>query len=128
MRGYSFVETEFLMPRDNSASGRFVRARCTHIVESLSPQPPLGTKKTQIPNTSGMHQRCEMRPLRRTFIGQGKGAKGGVGGITQKEQQKVLSDFRLGKFNTLVATCIGEEGLDICQVRAHLMTAPEPHR
>lgn len=25
----------------------------------------------------------------------------------------MLSDFREGKFNTLVATCIGEEGLDI---------------
>ena len=26
-------------------------------------------------------------------------------------------DFREGKFNTLVATCIGEEGLDLPQVR-----------
>lgn len=30
---------------------------------------------------------------------------------------QVLADFRAGKFNTLVATCIGEEGLDIPQVR-----------
>jgi ERCC4-related helicase len=29
---------------------------------------------------------------------------------------QVLADFRAGKFNTLVATCIGEEGLDIPQV------------
>ncbi len=28
----------------------------------------------------------------------------------------MLADFREGKFNTLVATCIGEEGLDIPQV------------
>lgn len=50
------------------------------------------------------------------FIGQSKGGKGSGAGITQKEQQKALADFRAGEFNTLVATCIGEEGLDICQV------------
>lgn len=50
-------------------------------------------------------------------MGQSKGRKNGDSGITQKEQQKVLADFRKGAFNTLVATCIGEEGLDICQVK-----------
>ena len=50
-------------------------------------------------------------------MGQSKGGKNGGTGMIQKEQQKVLADFRRGDFNTLVATCIGEEGLDICQVR-----------
>lgn len=50
-------------------------------------------------------------------MGQSKGGKNGGAGMIQKEQQKVLSDFREGVFNTLVATCIGEEGLDICQVK-----------
>ena len=27
-----------------------------------------------------------------------------------------MKDFKKGKFNTLVATCIGEEGLDIGEV------------
>ena len=36
--------------------------------------------------------------------------------MKQAEQKKVLADFRAGAFNTLVATCIGEEGLDIPQV------------
>ena len=36
--------------------------------------------------------------------------------MKQAEQKKVLTDFRSGAFNTLVATCIGEEGLDIPQV------------
>ena len=36
-------------------------------------------------------------------------------GMKQAEQKKVLTDFRAGAFNTLVATCIGEEGLDIPQ-------------
>lgn len=52
-------------------------------------------------------------------MGQSKGGKNGGSGMIQKEQQKVLADFRSGEFNTLVATCIGEEGLDICQVKSH---------
>ena len=60
----------------------------------------------------------------RAFIGQGAGGSGkgaksdGAGlikGMTQKEQKEVLDQFRGGHFNTLVATCIGEEGLDIIQ-------------
>ncbi len=39
--------------------------------------------------------------------------------MKQAEQKKVLTDFRSGAFNTLVATCIGEEGLDIPQVQLH---------
>ncbi|KAK7202426.1 P-loop containing nucleoside triphosphate hydrolase protein, partial [Myxozyma melibiosi] len=37
-------------------------------------------------------------------------------GMSQKEQQKVLDDFKAGIYNTLIATSIGEEGLDIGQV------------
>ncbi|KAK9842497.1 hypothetical protein WJX81_002950 [Elliptochloris bilobata] len=51
----------------------------------------------------------------KVFIGQ-SGGKAKGGGMPQKEQKAVLADFRAGKFNTLVATCIGEEGLDIPQV------------
>ena len=36
--------------------------------------------------------------------------------MNQKQQQKVLAQFREGKFNTLVCTSIGEEGLDIGEV------------
>ncbi len=50
------------------------------------------------------------------FIGQGAGSKRGAGGMKQLEQKKVLADFRAGLYNTMVATCIGEEGLDIPQV------------
>ncbi|KAF9332432.1 3'-5' DNA helicase [Linnemannia elongata] len=50
----------------------------------------------------------------RQFIGQAtaKGKKG----ISQKEQQKVVADFQKGEYNVLVATSIGEEGLDIGDV------------
>ena len=41
----------------------------------------------------------------------------GCGGMKQAEQKAVLQEFREGGFNCLVATCIGEEGLDIPEVR-----------
>ena len=55
------------------------------------------------------------------FIGQAVGkidVKTGVKskGQTQKEQNLVLQSFREGRVNTLVCTCIGEEGLDVGEV------------
>jgi ERCC4-related helicase len=54
-----------------------------------------------------------IRASSRAFIGQGGSGKKGESGMKQKEQKAVLQNFRDGVFNTLVATCIGEEGLDI---------------
>jgi ATP-dependent DNA helicase MPH1 len=45
------------------------------------------------------------------FVGQ-QASKGGEG-MNQKKQNETIQDFKNGKFNTLVATSIGEEGLDI---------------
>ncbi|XP_008398144.1 Fanconi anemia group M protein isoform X1 [Poecilia reticulata] len=50
-----------------------------------------------------------------TFMGQASAGKG-VKGFTQKEQLEVVHSFRQGGFNTLVSTCVGEEGLDIGEV------------
>ncbi|XP_065604646.1 Fanconi anemia group M protein [Cyrtonyx montezumae] len=49
-----------------------------------------------------------------TFVGHstGKSSKG----FTQKEQLEVVKRFREGGYNTLVSTCVGEEGLDIGEV------------
>lgn len=47
------------------------------------------------------------------FIGQAK--KGDIK-MSQKDQQKILSEFREGKYNVLVSTSVGEEGLDIPKV------------
>jgi len=45
------------------------------------------------------------------FIGQSR--RSGSGGLTPKQQIARLSDFRSGDANVLVATSVGEEGLDI---------------
>ena len=36
--------------------------------------------------------------------------------MDQKTQIRVIRDFKAGKYNTLIATCVGEEGLDIGEV------------
>lgn len=53
----------------------------------------------------------EIKPV--MFVGQSK--KGDVK-MSQKQQKQILEDFREGKFNSLVSTSVGEEGLDIPKV------------
>ncbi len=47
-------------------------------------------------------------------------------GVTAKDQQKTLADFREGQFDILVATSIGEEGLDIPSVDNVIFYEPVP--
>jgi ERCC4-related helicase len=53
------------------------------------------------------------------FVGQREG-------MTQKEQSQRLSDFREGKYNVLVCTSIGEEGLDIPEMDLAVFYEPVP--
>ena len=46
--------------------------------------------------------------------------------MSQKEQKQMLDDFRAGLFNVLVATSIGEEGLDIPRVDLVIFFEPIP--
>ncbi|ALC41120.1 CG7922 [Drosophila busckii] len=57
------------------------------------------------------------RPLVRSrcFVGQSANG-GGICALTQKEQIQIMNDFRSGVLNLLVATSIGEEGLDVGEV------------
>ena len=47
------------------------------------------------------------------FVGQSSSSYGK--GLTQKEQKSIMNDFKTGKFNVLVSTSVGEEGLDVAQ-------------
>ncbi|KAH8998735.1 P-loop containing nucleoside triphosphate hydrolase protein [Lactarius hatsudake] len=49
------------------------------------------------------------------FIGQGIDKKGNKG-LAQREQLDIINQFKSGVFNILVATSVGEEGLDIGEV------------
>ncbi|MBR9692963.1 DEAD/DEAH box helicase [Candidatus Woesearchaeota archaeon] len=57
------------------------------------------------------------------FVGQ---MKKGDTGMTQKEQQKILEEFRNGEFNCLIATSVAEEGLDIPKVDVVIFYEPIP--
>ncbi|XP_030031402.1 Fanconi anemia group M protein isoform X2 [Manduca sexta] len=57
----------------------------------------------------------QCRPLitPQTFVGQGASGKDGKTQVSQKQQLRVMRAFRAGACNTLVATCVAEEGLDV---------------
>ena len=48
-------------------------------------------------------------------LGQG-GTQGTLRALTQKQQMQIMNDFRTGKSNILIATSIGEEGIDVGEV------------
>ncbi|MDO8661015.1 MAG: helicase-related protein, partial [Candidatus Woesearchaeota archaeon] len=57
------------------------------------------------------------------FVGQ---AKKGLTGLTQKKQAEMLLQFRDGFYNILIATSVGEEGLDIPKVDTVIFYEPVP--
>jgi len=59
----------------------------------------------------------------KVFVGQ---TKKGETGLSQKEQKNIIEEFSEGKINILVATSIGEEGLDIPEVNAVIFYEPVP--
>jgi Fanconi anemia group M protein len=59
----------------------------------------------------------------KVFVGQ---AKKRDTGLSQKQQQKIIEEFRSGELNILCATCIAEEGLDIPEVSAVIFYEPIP--
>jgi Fanconi anemia group M protein len=73
--------------------------------------------------------RSTIKKLVELFGANGISARAFVGkkeGITQGQQQQTINDFRDGKFSVLVATSIGEEGLDIPAVDAVILYEPVP--
>jgi len=63
-----------------------------------------------------------IRPVR--FVGQS--TRGEDVGLSQKEQVAILERFKRGEVNVIVATSIGEEGLDIPQVDLVVFYEPVP--
>jgi len=59
------------------------------------------------------------------FIGQATKSKASQG-LSQKDQKRIIQEFREGKINILAATSIGEEGLDIPEVNAVFFYEPIP--
>jgi Fanconi anemia group M protein len=64
----------------------------------------------------------------KVFVGQGKKStgKGEETGLSQKEQQQLITEFSRGKINVLAATSIAEEGLDIPELDVVIFYEPIP--
>ena len=60
----------------------------------------------------------------KVFLGQLK--KKDDTGMSQKDQQRVLAEFREGMINVLTSTSIGEEGLDLPEVSCVIFYEPIP--
>lgn len=72
--------------------------------------------------TRGLEGVDNVRPVR--FVGQAN--KYNDTGLTQKQQVDILDRFRSGEYNTLVATSVAEEGLDIPATDLVLFYEPVP--
>ncbi len=59
----------------------------------------------------------------KVFVGQ---AKKGETGLSQKEQQQIIEEFKAGEINVLTSTSIGEEGLDLPEVNGVFFYEPIP--
>ncbi|WP_281194889.1 DEAD/DEAH box helicase [Halorubrum sp. F4] len=60
----------------------------------------------------------------RKFVGQGD--KEGSDGMSQKQQQETLEEFKAGDFEVLVSTSVAEEGLDVPEVDLVCFYEPVP--
>jgi len=69
-----------------------------------------------------LKQYPQNRPVR--FIGQS--SREGDEGLSQKKQADILSKFRSGEYNILIATSVGEEGIDIPATDLVLFYEPVP--
>ncbi|MBI3036334.1 DEAD/DEAH box helicase [Candidatus Woesearchaeota archaeon] len=70
------------------------------------------------------HELNKMEGVRASiFVGQ---MKKGDTGLSQKEQKELLRRFAEGEFNAIIATSIGEEGLDIPKVDLVVFYEPIP--
>jgi Fanconi anemia group M protein len=63
-----------------------------------------------------------LKPVR--FVGQA--SKGEDKGLSQKEQQRLLDQFRAGEHNVLIATSVAEEGLDVPSTDLVVFYEPVP--
>ena len=82
---------------------------------------------SQFRNTaSGISKKISTIPGIKSKVFVGQASKGTAKGLSQKEQRKIIEDFRENKTNVLCATSIGEEGLDIPEVNTVIFYEPIP--
>ena len=71
-------------------------------------------------------EKLERVPLSKSVRFVGQSSREGDRGLTQNEQKEILDKFRSGEYNVLVATSVGEEGLDIPSTDVVIFYEPVP--
>lgn len=77
--------------------------------------------KKELDELSKEYELNSIRPV--VFIGQ---AKKNGSGLNQRQQKEILEKFRNNEFNILIATSVGEEGLDVPSVDLVVFYEPVP--
>ncbi len=156
MHAYDLISTEGLYPFVNYIESLRDREKRSKAVDSIlkNPQliaavnaansaldskeehPKMGALmhflKTELNGKSAMvfaQYRSTIRSIVKLLTDNGIKAQGFVGkkeGIKQSEQESTIRRFRDGEFNVLVATSVGEEGLDIPAVDYVVFYEPIP--
>ncbi len=115
---------------ENLASEGFEHPKLTELVRLIERELSGGEKRIIVFNhyrdnakriVEALSKISKAKPM--LFVGQAK--KKGTG-MSQKEQLKVLEEFRNGKYNILVMTSVGEEGIDIPSVDIVVFYEPIP--
>ncbi|XP_029413289.1 Fanconi anemia group M protein isoform X2 [Nannospalax galili] len=117
MKLYNHLESLFVHVHGTSASDGPACQRAKHTTEKKCHETRVmifSSFRDSVQEIAEML--VQYRPMIRvmTFVGHASGKS--TKGFTQKEQLEVVRQFRDGGYNTLVSTCVGEEGLDIGEV------------
>ncbi|MCE5213603.1 MAG: DEAD/DEAH box helicase [Methanobacterium sp.] len=72
-----------------------------------------------------IHRKCKENNIKSVkFFGQA--ARDKEKGLTQKEQKKIIKNFRKGEYQVLISTSVAEEGIDIPSVDLVILYEPVP--
>lgn len=72
-----------------------------------------------------IHQKCEENGIKSVkFFGQA--ARDKEKGLSQKEQKKIIKNFRKGVYQVLISTSVAEEGIDVPSVDLVILYEPVP--
>ena len=135
MRAY----LEKLATKESKSAGILLRepglAKVIELCKKDEDHPKMQTLMELLKKNSGkkmivfVQYRSQISRIESVLNDAGISAKQFVGkkeGMTRKIQEQTIADFREGKFDVLVASSIGEEGLDIPAVDAVIFYEPVP--
>ena len=123
------TNTDWKVAHEIAKSNKANHPKLSRLIELIELQLQTGTSKfivfSEIRHTASLIVEKLIgvngaKPVR--FVGQG--SREGDKGMTQKQQKAILDQFRNGDYNILVATSVGEEGLDIPSTDAVIFYEP----